>query len=94
MIYILLIGLMYIFLFPLITILVAAFQAPEAVMDPTVKWVPKALSLDAMKEAMTSVSYSGITGKDITSTVALAVNEKNIRHLCCLLAHGVWAGAV
>ena len=36
----LLIGLIYIFIFPLLTILIATINSPESAADPTVMWVP------------------------------------------------------
>ena len=83
---ILLIGLMYIFLFPLITILVAAFQAPEAVTDPTVKWVPKELSLEAMKTAVELMHFWPAAGKSMAisllSTLGTCI-------ACSLTAYGL-----
>lgn len=55
--YLLLIGLMYIFLFPLITIVIAAIQSPASADDPTVMWVPKELSLVPMKTAIELMQF-------------------------------------
>lgn len=82
----LLIGLMYIFLFPLITIVVAAFQAPEAVTDPTVKWIPKKLSLDAMKTAMELMKFWPTMGKSLTITL---LSTAGTCISCSLTAYGL-----
>lgn len=39
------VGLSYLFLFPLLYMIVTTFQSPETVNDPTIIWVPKQLSL-------------------------------------------------
>ncbi len=39
------IGLSYLFLFPLLYMIVSAFQSPETVNDPSIIWVPTKLSL-------------------------------------------------
>ncbi len=51
-------GLCYLFLFPLLYIVTTAFQDPAAANDPTVVYIPKALSLVGLKGAWTSLKFS------------------------------------
>lgn len=53
----LLIGLIYIFIFPLLTILIATINSPESAADPTVMWVPKQVSLAGIKTAMKLMNF-------------------------------------
>lgn len=53
----LLIGLIYIFIFPLLTIVITAISAPESSADPTVLWVPKKVSLTGIKTAMELMNF-------------------------------------
>lgn len=84
--WILLIGLMYIFLFPLLTIVITAIQSPESVQDPTVTWVPKELSLEGIKTAMELINFWPSLGLSLAiavpSTLASCVS-------CSLTAYGL-----
>lgn len=82
----LLIGLMYIFLFPLLTIIVAAFQAPDSVLDPTVMWVPKKLSLEPLKTAMELMRFWPSVGKSMAITI---LSTAGTCISCSLAAYGL-----
>lgn len=50
-------GLSYLFLFPLLYMVVTAFQSPETANDPTVMWIPKQLSLEGLTGAWDSLQF-------------------------------------
>lgn len=84
--YLLLIGLMYIFLFPLLTIVIAAIQDPSSVMDPTVMWVPKKLSLEPLKKAMELMHFWPAMGKSLLITL---LSTAGTCISCSLAAYGL-----
>lgn len=51
------IGLCYLFLFPLFYLIIRAFQDPVSSMDPMVVWIPKKLSLENMRSAIEMLQY-------------------------------------
>ena len=51
------VGMTYIFLFPIIYMLSVSVREPSSVQDPTVIWVPKALSGVSFKEAIEAMDY-------------------------------------
>lgn len=51
------IGMTYIFLFPIIYMLSVSVREPSSVQDPTVIWVPKALSAISFKKAIEAMDY-------------------------------------
>lgn len=52
------IGLSYLFLFPVFYMVVASFQSPETANDPSVIWIPKMLSLEGIKGAWSYLKFS------------------------------------
>jgi multiple sugar transport system permease protein len=80
-----LIGLCYIFLFPLIYMVTVALQSPDAVNDPSVVWIPKALTLTSIKDAMAALNYKNSiilsTVISVLSTIATLVS-------CSLVGYG------
>ena len=55
--YAFLIGVSYLILFPVIYMCVTAFQSVDSASDPTVVWVPKELSLKAIKISMELMNF-------------------------------------
>ena len=51
------IGLCYLFLFPLLFLFSTAFQDVSSVNDPSIIWIPKKLSLTTMKETIEILDY-------------------------------------
>lgn len=51
------IGLCYLFLFPIFYMFSVAFQDPSAVNDPTVLWIPKTISLKSIKAVSKFINY-------------------------------------
>ena len=84
--YLLLIGLMYIFLFPLLTIVIAGIQDPQSVMDPTVMWVPKKLSLEPLRTAMEMMNFWPAIGKSLSITL---LSTAGTCVSCSLAAYGI-----
>ena len=52
------IGLSYLFLFPLVYMIVTAIQSPETVNDPSIIWVPKQISFAGIIGAWTTLKFS------------------------------------
>lgn len=82
----LLIGLIYIFIFPLLTIIITAISSPESSADPTVLWIPKNISLAGIKTAMELMNFwpsLGLTFKmSILGTLASCIS-------CSLAGYGL-----
>lgn len=51
-------GMTYVFLFPLLYMLSVSIRAPGSINDPSIVWIPKALSLENLKESMKILNYS------------------------------------
>ena len=79
------IGLCYLFLFPLFYLIIRAFQDPVSSMDPMVVWIPKKLSLENMRYAVEMLHYgdSFLLSLSITlcSTAATLIS-------CSLVGYG------
>lgn len=54
----LLLGLSYIFLFPVLYMLSVAIRPPSSVNDPSIVWVPRELSLESIKATMKAMDYT------------------------------------
>ena len=82
----LMIGLAYIFLFPVIYMLTVSFQTPESAGDPSVMWIPTSLSLDNFKVTMEVLDYwksFSLSAKiSVFSTIANVVS-------CSLVGYGL-----
>ena len=74
----LIIGLLYLFLFPILYMMLTAFQSADSASDPTVVWIPRQISLDGIKGALKHLNYfrSAFETLIITigSTVALLIS--------------------
>lgn len=55
--FLLLLGVCYLLLFPLLYLILSAIQDPESMMDATVIWVPKALSTESFAIAFEQLDY-------------------------------------
>lgn len=82
----LLIGLIYIFIFPLLTIIITAISSPESSVDPTVLWVPKKVSAVGIKTAMELMNFLpslGLTAEiSVLATLASCI-------ACSLAGYGL-----
>lgn len=50
-------GLCFIILYPLIFMVSCAFREPEDMNDPTVMWIPRHFTLEVLKEAMQAIDF-------------------------------------
>lgn len=50
-------GMSYLFLFPLFYMIITAFKSPESVYDPSVIWLPKSFSLQSITEMVDVLKY-------------------------------------
>jgi len=72
------IGLSYLFLFPIIFLITTSLQDPASVNDPSIIWIPKKLSLVSLKETIIILDYWRSAGLTIFVSV--------ISTLCTLLS--------
>lgn len=56
------IGLCYLFLFPIFYVITTAFQPPEAANDPTVVFIPKQFSINSIKVVWKIIDYAKSLG--------------------------------
>ncbi|HEY8436809.1 MAG TPA: carbohydrate ABC transporter permease [Haloplasmataceae bacterium] len=81
MIYILLIGISYVFVYPLIQMLSMSFMSTSDLLDPEVEWIPRKFNLNTIRVAIrglnmpssliNSIWYSGLLGSIQTVIAAL-----------------------
>ena len=80
------IGLCYLFLFPVVYMIITALQDPAFANDPSSIWIPKKLSLVAIKGAMEALNFwpsLGITARiSLFSTIASLIS-------CSLAGYGL-----
>ena len=65
----LLIGICYLFLFPVLYLVSLALRHPSTVNDPSIIWLPKVLSLESIKKSAELMKY----GKSLTLTLVITV---------------------
>lgn len=65
----LLIGICYIFLFPILYMISVAVRTPEAVNDPSSIWIPRAVSLESIKTAIKTLNYWNAVKKSTIITI-------------------------
>ena len=79
-------GICYLFLFPILNMLITAFRPLETASDPTVVWIPAGFSLEGVKLAMEQLQYGKSTflSAEITilSTIAALAS-------CSLAGYGL-----
>lgn len=78
----LLIGICYIFLFPVIYMLSVAVRGPDTVNDPSIVWIPREISLSSIKTATEILEYP----RAITTTVIIAIGSTLGSLVSCALA--------
>jgi len=79
---ILLIGLSYIILYPIIFCLSLSIREPNDMMDPTVIWLPKTLTLDNIKFAFEILGFGKAFGKSLAISLLCSV----LQMLSCAVA--------
>lgn len=67
--FLLLLGISYIFLFPVLYMVSIAVRSPESVNDPSCIWIPRGLSWESIATAMEVLKY----GESVTLTAIIAL---------------------
>lgn len=80
--YCFLIGITYLLLFPILYMLLTAFQPPETAQDPTVIWIPRAFSLEGITKAIELMHY----GKTSLLTLTITIGSTICALISCSLA--------
>jgi len=78
----LIIGLLYLFLFPILYMLLTAFQSVDSASDPTVVWIPRSISLDGIKGALKYLNY----WKSISETLIITIGSTLAMLVSCSMA--------
>lgn len=68
-IWLFILGVFYLFLFPFIYLISTAFQSAESVSDPSVLWIPNSFSLETIKTVMELINYK----QSVILTLTIAV---------------------
>lgn len=63
--FLILFGLCFIILYPLIYMISSAFRAQEDMSDPTVMWIPRHLTLKVLQETMGAMDYWNTLGRTL-----------------------------
>ena len=79
------IGLSYLFLFPLLYMTVTTFQSPETANDPSVIWIPKILSLDGILGGWKFLKFSESA---ILTTVITVFGTAGSIVSCAMVGYG------
>lgn len=75
----LLVGLGFIILYPLLNMIPNSFMSSEDVLDPSVVWVPKSLTLEHLKLAWFGLDYP----RALWKTIQLSVGSALCQLVCC-----------
>lgn len=67
--FLLFVGICYIFLFPVLYMISVAVRSPETVNDPSIVWIPRGISFDSIKTAVSILEYP----RAITTTALIAL---------------------
>ena len=81
----LLIGICYIFLFPVLYMISVAVRGPESVNDPSVVWIPREFSLSSIKTAVEILEYPRAVGVTMLISVGGTVGSLVS---CALVGYG------
>ncbi len=77
----LIIGICYIFLFPVLYMVTVAVRPPSAVDDPSSVWIPRELSLESIQTATKLLDY----GRSVTQTLIISVGSTLATVISCAL---------
>ena len=55
--FVFIVGICYLFLFPVLNMLITSFKSLATADDPTIVWIPKGLSLEGIKTSMAKLNY-------------------------------------
>lgn len=76
------VGICYLFLFPILNMLITSFKSLATADDPTIVWIPKGLSLEGIKTSMEILNYS----KSAPLTLMITVFSTLCALVSCSLA--------
>ncbi len=77
----LLIGICYIFLFPVLYMISVAVRSPDTVNDPSIVWIPRGISFGSIKTAIEILEYP----RAITTTAVIAIGSTAVSLISCTL---------
>lgn len=77
----LLIGICYIFLFPVLYMISVAVRSPDTVNDPSIVWIPRGISFGSIKTAIEILEYP----RAITTTAVIAIGSTAASLISCTL---------
>lgn len=83
--FLLVLGVCYLLLFPLLYLIISAIQEPKSMEDATVVWVPKALSLENFRNAFELLDFGN---SFIFSMIIAAVSTLLILISCSMVGYG------
>ncbi len=67
--FVFIVGICYLFLFPVLNMFITAFKSVDSANDPTVVWLPKSLSLEGIKMAFKELNYFKSATLSLTITI-------------------------
>lgn len=79
--FLLLVGVCYIFLFPLLYMLSVAVRGPDTVNDPSIVWIPREFTLSSVKTAIEILEYP----RAVTTTLVITLGGTLGSLLACSL---------
>ncbi len=77
----LLVGICYIFLFPVLYMISVAVRGPDTVNDPSIVWIPRGFSMSSIKTAIEILEYP----RAVTTTAVIAIGSTIATLLSCTL---------
>ena len=81
----LIVGLCFVLLYPLIYMISVAFRPSEEILDPSVVWIPKSLTLDNLRLAWELMEY----GESLRNTLAIHIVSSLLQvAVCALTSYG------
>lgn len=80
-----LVGLCYVFLFPVVYMLTISVRPPDVVNDPSSVWIPREFSLESIKIALRLMNYSG--SLPLTLSISLLSTAASLIS-CSLVGYG------
>lgn len=80
--FVFILGICYLFVFPVLNMLITSFRTVESASDPTIVWIPRGFSLEGIKTAFDVLNYD----KSATQTVLITVFSTLGALISCSLA--------
>ena len=79
--FLILFGLCFVILYPLIFMISSAFRDPADMSDPTVMWIPRHLSIQPIKDVLKVMNY----GPTVLNTLLLNIGCSLVQVITCAL---------